>query len=159
MKNKAFKFYFQDFLIGTDNMSLTAVGAYIKCLCHQADKGFITQTHMNKICETHLVMEEILPKFEAEQSEQSETLYYNCRLRIELDKRLRYSESRSKNRKGARYDQIMSRVKVEKAKVAREPLDQLITLKQSYENESRRNLWNKHERELAAINAEIERRK
>ena len=49
-QDPAFLFYFQDFLVGTDDMDNDEVGAYIRCLCHQAAKGCITEKHMMKIC-------------------------------------------------------------------------------------------------------------
>ena len=46
MKDPAFLFYYQDFLVGTSFMSNEVIGAYIKILCYQADKGSISKEHM-----------------------------------------------------------------------------------------------------------------
>ena len=45
MKDPAVLFYFQDFLVGTEFMTDDEVGKYIRILCHQADKGALTDVH------------------------------------------------------------------------------------------------------------------
>lgn len=95
-KDPAFLFYHQDFFTGVSDMTNEEVGAYIKCLCVQASKGGITERHMKLICnssETHTIIKN---KFEFNNETQ---LYENERLKNETDKRRKYSESRSNNRK------------------------------------------------------------
>jgi hypothetical protein len=108
MKDPAFLFYYQDFLVGTDEMSLAAVGAYIRCLCHQAHRGVISEKHMKKICNSYDLHNEIKMKFKIEQNDdeknENEIFFYNERLRTELLKRKNYSESRASNRKGTKKD-------------------------------------------------------
>lgn len=41
MKSPAFRFYPADFLMGTADMGAAEVGAYIRLLCHQWDRGFV----------------------------------------------------------------------------------------------------------------------
>jgi hypothetical protein len=99
MKDPAFLFYYQDFLVGTDDMDLQTVGAYIRCLCHQASKGALTEKHMLKICETYVIHNEIIKKFKTDDNGQT---FYNERLKNETEKRRKYSQSRANNRKGSK---------------------------------------------------------
>lgn len=98
-KDPAFLFYFQDFLTGTQFMSLEAVGAYIRALCHQADKGSIPKKHMLIICQSSDdVMLEVCTKFSLDEHGN----YINIRLKEEVEKRRNYAESRRKNRLGSK---------------------------------------------------------
>jgi len=65
-KDPAFLFYYQDFLVGTDHMTNEAVGAYARCLCYQAHKGFVSVDHMRSICKKQKTMDAILDKFESD---------------------------------------------------------------------------------------------
>jgi len=62
-KDPAFLFYYQDFLVGTDHMTNEEVGAYIRCLCHQAHKGAIAKLHLDKICKKQKIANSIYEKF------------------------------------------------------------------------------------------------
>lgn len=96
MKPPSFNFYYQDFLIGTHFMSNEAVGAYIRCLCHQAHDGSISPEHMKKICFSSEIQNEVQKKFSVD----SETgNFFNQRLLFEVEKRKEYVKSRSINRK------------------------------------------------------------
>jgi len=98
-KDPAFLFYHQDFFTGVSDMTNEEVGAYIKCLCIQASKGGITEKHMSIICQSHEVHNSIKVKFILN----SETnLFENARLKSEIEKRKKYSESRSANRKNTK---------------------------------------------------------
>ncbi len=97
MKDPAFLFYYQDFLVGTDEMDNESIGAYIRCLCHQAHKGSISEKHMKKICNSNEVHSNIIMKFKSDDGGET---FYNSRLRIEVDKRQKYTESRANNRIG-----------------------------------------------------------
>jgi uncharacterized protein YdaU (DUF1376 family) len=97
MKDPAFLFYYQDFLVGTDELTNEETGAYIRCLCHQAHKGFITEKHMKNICNSYDVHNVIKNKFIYDENIEG---YINLRLKTEIEKRQKYSESRSNNRKG-----------------------------------------------------------
>ena len=101
-KDPAFLFYYQDFLVGTDSFTNEEVGAYIRCLCHQAHKGSITEKHMSKICSKKAVFQTVSPKFVSD----GNGGLINTRLQLESQKRHEYSESRRKNRakKQAQYE-------------------------------------------------------
>lgn len=101
MKDPAFLFYYQDFLVGTDEMTNEEVGAYIRCLCHQAHKGHISEKHMKNICNSSEIHNAIKSKFI---SENNDGLFINSRLKLEIEKRKKYTESRSNNRKGKTKD-------------------------------------------------------
>jgi len=94
-KDPAFLFYYQDFLVGTDSFSNEEIGAYIRCLCYQAHKGAISESHIQKICSKPKILEVVMKKFVP--NGDGET-YYNERLKTEIETRKEYAESRRKNR-------------------------------------------------------------
>lgn len=94
MKDPAVLFYFQDFLVGTEFMTDEEVGKYIRILCHQADKGALTEVQLKRICRTNLVPYAIMEKLRQDENGN----YYQQRMKIEREKRINYSESRRKNR-------------------------------------------------------------
>jgi len=94
-KDPAFLFYYQDFLVGTEFMSAEEVGCFVRLLCHQADKGKLTEKHILSICRAYGFSDSVREKFKVD----SEGLFYNERLRFEVEKRKLYSESRRKNAK------------------------------------------------------------
>lgn len=93
MKDPAFLFYHHDFLIGTEFLSAEETGLYIRILCHLADKGRLSLEHMQSICKGYAFTQNLKDKF----LQDPEGLYYNERLRKEVEKRQLYSESRRKN--------------------------------------------------------------
>lgn len=94
-KDPAFLFYHEDFLVGVSDMSNEEVGAYIRCLCTQASKGGLTEKHMKKICETNETHMIVVSKFIFDEEKQ---FYVNSRLKVEVEKRKRFTESRANNR-------------------------------------------------------------
>lgn len=98
-KDPAFLFYHQDFFTGVSDMTNEEVGAYIKCLCVQASKGGITDKHMLIICQSYEVHNVIKTKFIFNVET---NLFENARLKSEIEKRKKYSESRSANRKNTK---------------------------------------------------------
>lgn len=94
MKDPAFLFYYQDFIVGTAEMNITEIGAYILCLCYQADKGFITEKHMKNICNSNEVYQTVKSKFISEDDGKT---FFNKRLRYEIERRKAYTESRRNN--------------------------------------------------------------
>lgn len=93
MKDPAILFYTSDFLSGTMTMTNEQVGAYMRLLCLQHQKGELSEKDMLFICGTR--DEDIWNKFE-----KSETgTFFNSRLRFEIERRKAYSESRRNNRK------------------------------------------------------------
>lgn len=94
MKNPAVLFYTSDFLTGTTFMSNEEVGAYIRLLCYQHQKGHIKKKDMNNICNTLDKDSEVYDKFLIDNN----GCYYNQRMDEEIAKRSKYSQSRSNNR-------------------------------------------------------------
>jgi len=95
-KDPAFLFYHQDFFTGVSDMTNEEIGAYIKCMCVQASKGGITEKHMLIICNSYEVHNVVKNKFTFNSEIE---LFENTRLKNELEKRKKYSESRANNRK------------------------------------------------------------
>ena len=101
MKDPAFLFYSSDFLTGTMLMTDEQVGKYIRLLCLQHQKGHLLKEHMINICKSY--DKDIFDKFRIDEN----GLYYNERLRIEIEKRSKYCESRRANRISANKDNHM----------------------------------------------------
>ena len=93
-KDPAFLFYYQDFLVGVDHMTDEQIGQYMKCLCHQANRGSIRSNHMKNICKTHDNYMIVSEKFK--EGENGDLV--NQRLSNEVIKRKNYAESRRNNR-------------------------------------------------------------
>lgn len=107
-KDPAFLFYYQDFLVGTAFMSNEQCGAYIRILCHMADKGTMTEEHMMIICNCQNIFDAIIGKFERRQDGR----IFHKRIQAEVEKRRKYVESRKNNRSAGEkisssYDQHM----------------------------------------------------
>lgn len=95
MNNPAVLFYTSDFITGTLFMSNEEVGAYIRVLCMQHQKGHLSKEDMQKICKNETIFLQILPHFKKDRK----GLYYNERMETESEKRSKFVESRAKNRK------------------------------------------------------------
>lgn len=91
-KDPAVLFYTSDFISGTLTMSDAQRGRYITLLCLQHQQGSLTEEDMLNICKTYDA--KVFSKFTKDQ----DGTYYNERMRVECDKRKKYSESRRKNR-------------------------------------------------------------
>ena len=92
-RDPAFLFYPADFLIGTMDMTDEEVGIYTRLLCRQHQKGNIApDAKINGRLMSDLSTE-ILSKFRKD----NQGNYYNKRLKAEIDKRKKYSESRKRN--------------------------------------------------------------
>jgi hypothetical protein len=101
-KDPAFLFYSQDFYTGTVFFTDEQVGKYIRLLCLQHQTGHLEEKHMLNICKTYDV--DIFSKF----ARDSEGKYYNERLDIEINRRVKYCESRRKNKLSEKtYDEHM----------------------------------------------------
>ena len=94
MKSPAVLLYTSDFLTGTILMSDEDVGKYIRLMClqHQIYPNNIPAQHMNNICANNPL---VISKFIQDKNGD----FYNERMLLEIEKRVKYSESRSKNRK------------------------------------------------------------
>lgn len=94
LKSPAFQFYSSDFMTGTTFMTNEEVGAYIRCLCMQHQKGHLKEKEMQQICLNQEVLESVMNHYKQD----DEGLFYNERLDFEKEKSRKYSESRAKNR-------------------------------------------------------------
>ena len=94
LKSPAFQFYSSDFMTGTTFMTNEEVGAYIRCLCMQHQKGHLKEKEMQQICLNQEVLDSVMNHYKQD----DEGLFYNERLDFEKEKSRKYSESRSKNR-------------------------------------------------------------
>jgi len=92
-KDPAVLFYTSDFISGTLTMTDDQKGKYIILLCLQHQQGYLYEGDMLNICKTY--DKKIFDKF----VKTKKGLYYNERMKTESDRRRKYSESRSKNRK------------------------------------------------------------
>ena len=92
MKDPAILFYTSDFITGTLTMSDEQRGKYILLLCLQHQKGYLTEKDMLNICKTY--DKDIYDKFK----QNGDGHFYNERMKIETERRLKYSESRRNNR-------------------------------------------------------------
>ena len=93
-KDPAFLFYYQDFLVGTTFLNFEETGAYIKILCHLADKGIITDVQIAMICDKDIDMAmRVMEKLECIK----EGIYCSPRLNIEVEKRRAHSIKQREN--------------------------------------------------------------
>lgn len=93
-KDPAVLLYTSDFLTGTYTMSDEQVGKYIRLLCLQHQKGHLSEQDMMNICKSYDA--HVFSKFIKDE----QGLFFNERMEKETMKRINYSESRRKNRKG-----------------------------------------------------------
>ena len=88
-KAPAFQFYADDFLAGTMEMSQAEVGAYIRLLCHQWNRGSIpVEAEKQQRLAGGLVSVDVLAKFPADES----GLLKNRRMEMERQKQTAYRE-------------------------------------------------------------------
>lgn len=90
-KDPAVLLYPADFLTGTMMMDYDSKGRYITLLCLQQQTGPIKEKNFKEICGEKF--EEISEKFERD----SKGNYFNRRMKAEIDKRKRFTESRRSN--------------------------------------------------------------
>lgn len=90
----AFLFYTDNFMGGTLLFTNEQVGKYIRLLCAQHKIGRLSKEYMLQVCngEDKLIFEKFVMD--------SEGLYYNPRLELEVNKRIEFVASRTKNLKG-----------------------------------------------------------
>ena len=99
LKSPAFQFYSSDFITGTMFMSNEEVGAYIRCLCMQHQKGHLKEKEMMKICLNQEVLDSVMNHYKQD----DEGLFYNERLDFEKEKREKFIEHQRENgKKGGR---------------------------------------------------------
>jgi uncharacterized protein YdaU (DUF1376 family) len=93
-KDPAFLFYVNDFDSGTKFFTHEQVGKFIRLLMAQFNHGSLSEKQVIFICGT--LDEDIMNKFAKDENGN----YFNIRLSDEIEKRKKYSESRSNNKKG-----------------------------------------------------------
>jgi uncharacterized protein YdaU (DUF1376 family) len=93
-KDPAFLFYVNDFDSGTKFFNDEQVGKYLRLLIAQFQHGALSEKQVLFICRE--LDEDILKKFQKDENGN----YFNVRLADEIQKRSKFSESRSNNRKG-----------------------------------------------------------
>lgn len=92
-KDPAVLLYTSDFLTGTMTMTNEQVGMYIRLLCLQHQKGVLSDNDMLFICKSH--DKDVYNKFT-----KNGDGYYNKRMRLEIEKRQKWTDSRRDNRLG-----------------------------------------------------------
>lgn len=97
-KDPAVLFYYQDFAFGTQFLSHEEVGMYIRILCHQADKGRLTEKQVLSICNTSAIPDNVREKLSVDEN----GLFFNERMDTEKQKRSKFSESRRNNALGGK---------------------------------------------------------
>ena len=102
-KDPAFLFYPNDFTSGTQFFTDDQVGKYIRILMAQHQHGHLTENQVIFICKSH--DNEVFSKL----TKDSQGLWYNERLQIEIDKRKNFVLSRSKNKEGKTKNKIISK--------------------------------------------------
>jgi uncharacterized protein YdaU (DUF1376 family) len=93
-KDPAFLFYTGDFCTGTQFLTDEQVGKYLRLLMAQHQHGHLTEKQVLHISKSY--DKDVMMKF----IKDSDGLWYNERLEIEIEKRRNYSESRKKNKQG-----------------------------------------------------------
>jgi uncharacterized protein YdaU (DUF1376 family) len=92
-KDPAFLFYVNDYLGDTMDFTLEQHGGYVKLMIHQFNRGHFSYDSAKNII--GVVFDQIKHVLKQD----SDGLYYSRRLDEEKEKRVKYSESRSNNRK------------------------------------------------------------
>lgn len=90
-KDPAVLLYPADFLTGTMMMDYDTKGRYITLLCLQQQTGPIKEKNFKEICGEKF--DEISEKFQRD----SKGNYFNKRMKLEMDKRKKFTESRRSN--------------------------------------------------------------
>lgn len=99
-KDPAFLFYYDRFIMGTYTMTDEQVGKYIRLMCIQANKGYVTEKDMLHICKSY--DEEVFSKF----TDKGNGKFENNTLSEVVSQRKAYTESRRNNRKGVKNEHI-----------------------------------------------------
>lgn len=95
MKDPAFLFYSSDFMMGVSDLTMQERGQYITLMCLQHQKGHLSEKTIWLSLGLASVSEipDVISKFTKDEN----GLYYNDRLDEEIEKRLKYSDSRRLN--------------------------------------------------------------
>lgn len=90
-KDPAFLFYSSDFLSGITDLTMEERGQFITLLCVQHQKGFLTEKTIR--LSVGSVSVDVMSKFRLDENGN----YYNERLKLESEKRNKFTESRRNN--------------------------------------------------------------
>ena len=137
MKNPAVLLYTSDFITGTLFMSNEEVGAYIRLLCMQHQKGHLSKEEIKQICKDNNVFNSVIVHFKKDEK----GFYYNERMELEKEKRTKYSESRANNRKKVDNDNtciylmINNKTKLIKIGSSNNPERRLIEIRNYYKED------------------------
>lgn len=103
-KDPAFLFYPGDWLGGTMGMSLETKGAYLELLIFQFNNYNFTEAQAKQVLSICFakVWKKIKPKFKSEGDKNQ--FFYNEKLRQEIERRKKFSESRRNNALGSKKD-------------------------------------------------------
>lgn len=101
-KDPAFLFYPGDFNTGTQFFSDEQVGKYMRLLMAQHQHGHLTENQVIFICKSY--DNHVMSKFKKD----SNGLWFNERLEIEVNKRKNYVDSRGRNKEGKTKEKIIS---------------------------------------------------
>lgn len=93
-KDPAFLFYPGDWNLGTMHMTLIQKGAYIELLMLQFSRDKFTLAHAQHMLGGSF---ELVWPFIEEKFETDGTYYWNARLKLEKEKRAKFTESRRSN--------------------------------------------------------------
>jgi uncharacterized protein YdaU (DUF1376 family) len=102
-KDPAFLFYTNDFASGTQFFTDEQLGKYMRLLMAQHQHGHLSENQVIFICKSY--DNHVMSKFVKD----SNGLWFNERLEIEIEKRKNYVSSRSKNKEGKTKERIISK--------------------------------------------------
>jgi hypothetical protein len=95
-RDPAILFYTSDFLTGTSRFTDEQCGQYIRALCSQHQEGYFTKEELFAILKSY--DSPVWKKF----LQDSDGLFFNDRMRLEIEKRISFCESRSHKGKSGR---------------------------------------------------------
>lgn len=106
-KDPAFLFYTGDFSTGTQFFTDSQVGIYLRLLMAQHQHGHLSVEQVNHISKTHDPV--VMKKFKVD----ADGNFYNERLELEIERRKKFTDSRSSNKLGKKksYDNHMKKTR------------------------------------------------
>lgn len=96
-KDPSVLFYTSDYLTGTSHFSFAEKGFYMDILCQQQQKGHLSMAFIQRIAGSEF--EKLWPAIKEKFLVDSSGNFFNERMDFEIEKRRKYSDSRSNNRK------------------------------------------------------------
>ncbi len=102
-KDPSVLFYTSDFLTGTSHMTNSERGFYIQLLCHQQQRGVLSLEFIKRLGGVEF---ESLWPYVKEKFLEDKDGFFNDRMRSEIDRRQKYTESRRQSRSKADESQV-----------------------------------------------------